>query len=457
VTTEDSDQRRRDGEGEQEALVVGHVTAVCVARVRGAFRSGPLTSRSFRLYCTGQLTSTAGDYCYAVALPWLVLSNHGSPALLGTVLACYGVARAVLIPAGGVLADRIGPRRVMLSADVQRCAVVAVFAVLAARHIAALAALGPVAAAVGAGEGLFVPASFAIIPTVVEPEQLGAANSISTGIIQLGPFLGPVLGASLVAAGGPAPALVVDAATFAVSALTLMLIQLSAPSPEAQSAEATLAEAATPAAQVEAGGNGAVGASAATSMRELLRSRAFRLILLIVLASNAAGGGVLEVALPALAHQRYGVGGYGAVTAAISGGVIIGTFAVSVVKPARPMLFSLLAFLANGASCAALPYLGGRVGAVAAAMVFGMCNGFAAVLALTVVQRWAPPQLLGKVMSLIMLAAMGVFPLSAALTGILVRHIGPAVCFPLVGLTLAVTLAIGLASKEVRELGSKTA
>ena len=86
-------------------------------RLTAALRSGPLAVRSFRLLAGGQFTSTIGDYCYAVALPWLVLSNHGSAILLGTVLACYGVPRMVFIPAGGVLADKIGPRTVMLMAD----------------------------------------------------------------------------------------------------------------------------------------------------------------------------------------------------------------------------------------------------------------------------------------------------------------------------------------------------
>lgn len=430
-------------------------------RVRRAFRSGPLASLSFRLYCTGQLTSTAGDYCYAVALPWLVLSNHGSPALLGAVLACYGVARVVLIPVGGVVADQIGPRRVMLGADVLRCAVVAVFAVLAARHIDALTALGPIAAAVGVGEGLFLPASFAMIPTVAEPEQLGAGNGISSGIIQIGSLLGPVLGAALVVAAGAAPALAVDAATFAVSALSLILIRRPAPSAAAPPAEApteaSAAEAAAHAAALGTAGHGAADTSAATGMRELLRSRAFQLLLLIILVSNATWGGVLEVALPSLAHQHYGAAGYGALLAAISAGIMIGTFAAAAVKPGRPMLLALLAFLANGASCAALPYLGGLTGAAAAALVLGACNGLAGVLALTVLQRWAPPWLLGKVMSLVLIAAMGVFPLSAALTGILIRHVGPAVFFPLAGLTLVGTLVIGLASRQVRELGSGAA
>jgi len=52
----------------------------------GSLRSGPLGVRSFRLLAGGQFTSTIGDYCYAVALPWLVLSNRGGAILLGTVL-----------------------------------------------------------------------------------------------------------------------------------------------------------------------------------------------------------------------------------------------------------------------------------------------------------------------------------------------------------------------------------
>ena len=67
----------------------------------GSLRSGPLGVRSFRLLAGGQFTSTIGDYCYAVALPWLVLSTHGSAILLGTVLACYGVPRTVAVLPGG--------------------------------------------------------------------------------------------------------------------------------------------------------------------------------------------------------------------------------------------------------------------------------------------------------------------------------------------------------------------
>jgi hypothetical protein len=62
-----------------------------LARLRTATTGGPLGNRSFLLLSGGQLASTIGDLCYAVALPWLVLSNHGGTVLLGTVLACYGM------------------------------------------------------------------------------------------------------------------------------------------------------------------------------------------------------------------------------------------------------------------------------------------------------------------------------------------------------------------------------
>ena len=146
------------------------------------WRSGPLGVRSFRLLCGGQFSSTIGDYCYAVALPWLVLSEHGGAILLGTVLACYGVPRTVLIPVGGMLADKLGPRTLMLAADAARAVLVAGLTVLAARHVVSLAALGPIAAFIGAGEGLFIPASFAIMPSLLDGEHLAAGNALSTAM-----------------------------------------------------------------------------------------------------------------------------------------------------------------------------------------------------------------------------------------------------------------------------------
>jgi Major Facilitator Superfamily len=87
-----------------------------------------------------------------------------STVLLGIVLACYGVPRTVFIPVGGILSDKSGPRTLMLFADVMRCVLVGVLTFLAARHTASLITLGPTAALIGAGEGLFLPASHTLLP-----------------------------------------------------------------------------------------------------------------------------------------------------------------------------------------------------------------------------------------------------------------------------------------------------
>ena len=160
-----------------------------------------------------------------MALPWLVLSAHGGTVLLGTVLACYGVPRTVLIPVGGMLADRLSPRAVMLAADTVRCVLVAVLAVFAARSLVSLAFLGPVAALIGAGEGLFLPASAAIMPSLLPAGKLQAGNGLSAAMIQIGSLAGPVLGGILVTTAGSAPAFAVDAASFAISAATLAVMR----------------------------------------------------------------------------------------------------------------------------------------------------------------------------------------------------------------------------------------
>ena len=347
-----------------------------------SWRSGPLAVRSFRLLAGGQFASTIGDYCYAVALPWLVLSAQGGVILLGTVLACYGVPRTVLIPVGGVLADKLGPRTLMLAADAVRCVVVAALTVLAARHVTSLAALGPIAVLIGAGEGLFIPASFAIMPSLLDGERLTAGNALSTAAVQAGSLLGPALGGALVAATrASTAAFAVDAASFGISALTLLLIPRR---PAAGSVAAAAAEAA--AGTTEPAQPGGV-------LALLRRSRTFQVIVVVVIAANLTNGGMGEVALPALAHAHYGAAGYGALLASLAIGGIAGTLAAARTGGLRaPVMFASAAFGAEAVFIAGVPYLGGEAGAAAFLCLSGVCNGLGNVTVLTVTQKWVAPR-----------------------------------------------------------------
>jgi hypothetical protein len=416
-------------------------------------RPGPLGVRSFRLLVSGQFASTIGDYCYAVALPWLVLSSHGSAALLGLVLACYGVPRTVLIPVGGVLADKIGPRTLMMIADIGRCLLVAALAVLAARHTASVITLGPVAALIGAGEGLFLPASFSILPSLLDAERLGAGNALSSAAVQVGSFLGFSLGGALVAAtGASTAAFAVDAASFAVSALTLALIPGRTRAPQVTA----LPGPGTATHEVSQRPSAPVGAPASkpSVLTVLRRWRALQVILVVTIAANLAGGGMIGVALPSLAHALWGAAGYGALLACSAAGALLGTLAATrTVKVAAPAIFVSVLFLIYAAFTAVIPYLGGEAGAAAALFMGGVTSGMGNVVAITMVQKSIPPAITGRIMGVVMLGAFGTFPISVALTGLLVRHFGPTPFFPVAGALVAAAMLFGLSQREFRVFG----
>jgi hypothetical protein len=402
--------------------------------------AGPLRVPAFRLLVTGQFASTIGDYCYAVALPWLVLSNHGNAALLGVVLACYGVPRTVLIPVGGILADKIGPRRLMMLADLGRCVLVAVLAVLAARHTVSLIGLGPTAALIGAGEGLFLPASYSILPSLLDGERLGAGNALSSAAVQAGSLLGPALGGVLVAAtGASTAAFAVDALSFAISALTLALIRPVRT-------------------QAEAGTAGSEPEQPESVLKLLFRWTPMRVMLVFIVVANLAGGGMSEVALPSLAHARWGAAGYGAILACFAAGSLIGSLgATRTTRVSKPALFITALFMVSAVADALIPFAGGRVGAAIAFFVAGATNGMGNVVGITMIQKAIPPALTGRIMGMMMLGAFGSFPLSVAVAGLLVRHLGPVPFFPIGGAMLAASLLYGLSQREFRVFGTAEA
>jgi MFS family permease len=432
-----------------------------------AWRSGPLGIPAFRRLTIGQFTSTIGDYCYAVALPWLVLSGGGSAASLGIVLACYGIPRALLTLAGGSLADRFGPRLVMIASDGARCALAAVFAVLAAEHVSSLAAVAPVAAALGACSALFMPASMTIMPALIEESRLTSANALYTGVVQLGSLLGPVLGGVLVAATGPTPAFAVDAGSFLVSAASVALIRgvggraAGGEETGAADAAASVGVASTVDGATLADGelavlaSGASAEAAADSLWGLLRrSPILQIILVVSVTANFAIAGTTEVALPALAHARFGADGYGAVLACFAATSVVGALLVARIgERLRPALLIAGAFLVAAAGIAAAPFLGGLPGVVGGMAVFGLAIGFDNVVSVTLIQRWAPPAMLGRVWGLLILASTGSFPVSTFIAGLLTRHLGATPVFPIAGALLALSMLYGLSRREFRDFG----
>jgi predicted MFS family arabinose efflux permease len=406
----------------------------------------PLRQRGFRLLTIGQVTSNVGDACYAVALPWYVLAAHGGVLLLGTVLAAYGVPRTALIAVGGYASDRWRPQTVMMATDAVRALALAALAVTAATGPARAVVLVPIAVVIGAGEGLFLPGSFSIIPSLLSGDDLQAGNALASSGTQLATLAGPAIGGALVILAGPSLAFGLDALSFVVSAVTLAA--LSGPAVGALRRASSTA----PAAAAE------TGAAPTPTLLAMLRSeRVLQIIVLVNIAANLGMGGMSEVALPALAHGplQAGASGYGAVLAAFGGGALLGTIAAGQVgRLRRPVIVGSLAFLAEAACIAVAPYLGATFAVACAMAGTGVLNGFGNVLTITAFQRWAPPAALGRLAGLLTLTSFGVFPISVALAAVLVRHWGPAPFFLLAAASTAVAIVAGLSQRAWRDFGA---
>jgi len=161
-----------------------------------------LRGRAFRRFFIGYATSLLGTSMSAVAVPFAVLDSGGSAADLGYVMAARILPQGALVLGGGVLADRIGRRPVMLAADGLRCGAQAALAValLAGRPQIWLFAV--LSALVGTGEAFFEPGLTGLTVEIAPAEELGSANALfglaqsATGIA------GPALAGVLVAVAG---------------------------------------------------------------------------------------------------------------------------------------------------------------------------------------------------------------------------------------------------------------
>jgi len=380
-------------------------------------------SARFRLLAAGQLASGLGDALYAVALPWYVLRSQRGAVLLGIVLAAYGTARAAALLGGGWAADRWRPWPVMLAADSVRAVVVALLAVVAATGRPVAWNLVPIGVVAGAGEGLFLPGSSAVVPSLLPDEALEAGNAVLSGSGQLTGLLGPAIGGVVVAVIGPAAAFGVDAATFVVSALALAGVL----------AASRVARSAPMAAPAPAAPAPAEGGEAPGLWRLFRGQRLLQLFFLIPLMANLGAGAAFDIALPALARGPFSIGssGYGALVACLAAGGLAGVVVSGRLGPGRrPGIRVAGIFLGAGAFLAAVPYLGGAIAAGACLVVSGGLVAIGNVLLLTMLQRWARAGSLGRVMSLIMLGSIGAFPLSVAAGGVAVQDLGPGPVFP---------------------------
>lgn len=402
---------------------------------------------NFRWLAAGGAVSALGDQFTLIALPWLVLALTHDPLALGGVLAALSAPRAVFLLAGGAIVDRCrdGARRILLAT---RCASMLLLAALGALVLGGHAGMGAVyafAAGIGLCTAFSYPAASALLPGVLAPALLGRANGILMGMGQVALLVGPVLAGLLIAGGthaGPAAtrglglAFLLDAASFAVAAATLARVR-------SRVRHAAPARGGTPLAEFAAG------------VRHCRGDATLRACFLYWGALALFVGGPLQVALPLLAARLGGASAYGSLVAAHGAGMLAGMVLAGLRPDLRLGSFGTTLLAADGTVGLLLVALAGIASlwqGMALLVAVGVLGGYLQTAMLTWLQRRLPADLLGRGMALLMFVLLGVTPLSAALTGWLLRVAGLGPVLAGAGLATLAIVAAGFAGTRIRTL-----
>ncbi len=362
-----------------------------------------LREREYRLLFSGYAASLLGDGMVSVALAFAVLELGGSPSELGIVLAGRMLALVACLLAGGVVADRLERRVVMVAADLTRLLSQGALAALLIAGHPPLAAIVALTALTGAATGFFNPASTGLLPLVVAPERLQEANGLRATAQAVGEILGPLIAGALVVAAGPGWALAIDAATFAISAAFLSRLRLP---PHAAASRQSFFQ------DLKAGW----GAFTA-------RTWVWSFVLAVAL-GNVFWGAWSALGPVVADRELGGAGAWGGVLAAMGVGGVIGGFAAIRANPRRPMLIvvgtgPLFAFPL------ALLALHAPVGLLAVAtFVSGATVMLGNTLWESTLQRHIPPESLSRVSAYDWFGSLAFYPLGLALWGPVSDRIG---------------------------------
>ena len=385
----------------------------------------PLGSGQFRLLATAVTMSLFGAGVWLVALVWKVLELGGGPVDLSIVATAgsVGLLGAVLI--GGVVADRVPQRRILIGTEAAKTLAIAVAAVLGLAGALELWHLAAVAFVLGAADGFFYPAYSAWLPSVLPADQLLAANGIE-GVLRptIMQAAGPAAASAMIALFSPDAAFVLVAISQALAVIVLLGMHTT---PVRRVADAE-----------ERSGIRAVFADLRGGFGYMRRTPWFLATLVFAVALVLVIMGPIEVLLPFAVRDQTG-GGAGAFALALAAFGLGGAAGSLVTASFRlPRRYLTIMNLLWGAGCIPLAVIGFTDQLwvmVAALLLVGYTFGSGQVLWGTLLQRRVPPELLGRVSSLDFFVSLALMPVSMALSG----PVGEAVGIPLVFLVAGLT------------------
>ncbi|HET9211387.1 MAG TPA: MFS transporter [Thermoanaerobaculia bacterium] len=393
----------------------------------------PLGIPHFRNLWLGATISLLGDQFYLVALPWLALQLTGSSVVLGTLLMVAGIPRAAFMLIGGAVIDRFSARRVLMLTAAVRMVLVGAVAALVWRNRIQMWELYGLTLAFGIADAFSFPAGPALIPTLVQPEQLPSANALMQSSTVMAQMAGPAPAGLAIKSWGVASALFFDALSF----LAVIPVLLRIPDPPKAPAHA----------------HASMLHSIAEGLRAVRRDPPLLALMSLFATINLCFSGPVGVGLAALSKFRFGsAAAFGTLLSCFSGGMLLGMLLGARIRRPRKrgLQFCVMSLLAGLELIAIGLVL--KLAAIAALLaLIGLGVGFVNVQFSAWIQLRVERALLGRVMSVLMIAAVGLIPVSYAIAGVVAEWSLPAL-FIGAGAILAAASAVALTGRAAREI-----
>lgn len=364
-----------------------------------------LTDRNFRCFFIGYMTSLLGTSMSSMAIAFAVLDGGGTATDLGFVFAAVIVPQVLFMLGGGVLADRLGRRPVMVTADATRCCAQAALAVALIAGHPAIWVFVLLATAVGSGDALFTPALTGLTVEITPPGELGNANALLGTARSAAGVAGPALAGTLVAWIGPAPVVASDAGTYAVSLLLLAVLRLRTPAPHHK---------AHPWHDLREG-----WAEFRSHRWLVVTTVQFTLFNLLVWGPFLLLGPVMAVG------YLGGAGAWGAVMACYGAGSVLGGLLAIGRRPYRPLVAATVATFGYAIPGALLAAHAPVQVVAAGATLAGLGSALTAAFSATAVQQRIRPAALARVSAFEIVIAFAFGPVAFAAAGPAAAAAGP--------------------------------
>lgn len=360
------------------------------------FRS--LRRRDYALFWVGNFLSNIGTWMQNLALGWLILVMTNSPFLLGLNGFLSTAPSLFFSLPGGALADRANRRKLMLATQTTMMLLALTLAVLTSFRLITIGEILLISFLAGLASALNNPAYQAMVPDLVDRDDLVNAVALNSAQFNMSRALGPTLAGIAIGSLGAAGCFYLNTASFLPLLVALLVIRIP---------------------RCEATNGGSVWESMVEGLRHVARTRAL-LILLSVPAILSLLGLPFVVLMPAFARDAVGVdaSGLGFLMGGAGLGAVVSALTLAAQANVRrrsrfilgcATLFSLSLILLSRVSSFALAF--------AALVVLGLTMVGALALTNSTLQMVSPPAMRGRIMSMYNLAVMGLAPLGSLQAG----------------------------------------